>query len=109
MGLVCDNCGSTDYQESWCEVCRSVECAELQEENRRLREDVVWQGGAVVRHEDKMENGNLVITAGLHFDEIMPGWLLNVAHGQRVQVTVGKVGGETRDASKEDALQEHGG
>lgn len=37
MGLVCDNCGSTDYQDSWCEGCRSTHFASLRQELAEAR------------------------------------------------------------------------
>lgn len=179
MGLVCDNCGSTDHQESWCEVCRSVERSELQQENKRLaawiddlqagayincvycghrygpddeipstmaqvlkehievcpehpmsalkaenkrlQEDVVWEGKAYVDGFGRIRflpetEGSYYVSDDAAITEEMfypglaegKGSVLNLA-GQHVQVTVRKAKRRTRDAGKEDALQEHDG
>ena len=58
----------------------------------RMREGVVWEGLGTVRHQDEWDHGALIITASLHFDELPPGWLLNVGDCERVQVTVRRKG-----------------
>ena len=50
--------------------------------------EVVWSGEATVKHEWKWEDGEHIVTAGLHFDELPPGWMLNVPDGQQVTILV---------------------
>lgn len=38
MGLVCDNCGSTDYQDLWCGVCRGYVIGNLRQELEQLKQ-----------------------------------------------------------------------
>lgn len=68
--------------------------------HQRQAGGVAWEGGAVVKHESRWENGELVICATLHFDEIAPGWLLNMPDGQRVEVTVSKADEGVGDATE---------
>lgn len=72
--------------------------------HERMQEDVVWEGGAVVRHEDKWEDGDLIITASLHFDELPPGWLLNVGDSKRVIVTVRRA--KCNESTNQDSGEE---
>ena len=57
-----------------------------------MKEGVEWEGEATVKHEWRWEDGEHIVTAGLHFDELPPGWMLNVPDGQRVTVTVTREG-----------------
>jgi len=53
-----------------------------------MRKAVLWEGEATIKHEWRWEDGEHIVTAGLHFDELPPGWMLSVPDGQRVRVVM---------------------
>jgi hypothetical protein len=69
----------------------------------RLGEGVVWEGLATARTDGHWDDelGTVVFDGTIEFDEIAPGFMLNVPDGQRVRVTVEKVEGKDAETAAE--------